>query len=448
MLFLLITFIAIGLYFWNYKVPALLIFFFCLTQGFDLITQDEATSKLFLGFAWENYALLFLFSVIAIDIICIRNYLKIDRFVVYLILFFSFLVVAIVYSKYSVSLGWKDIFLACRYLLFLPIYFLFRNISKSQLELLLKCLFNVTVFISFLYLLQILFDEFILVGHTRATAQFLGITFPRYYNHPSMLYFFVFLSIYKNPHQGFFKYLTSTVLICALLGAFHRNHTSFFFISIIIGIVISMPKIRRIQIGTISLSLLLLGSSFLVYKLKDSRTFKDLNVIISGDVIDIAETGFDFDDESTFTFRIAHLLERNQYLLENPQSMLLGAGLIPGNSDQIENLFDFKIGLISELTGEVDQVQTSDISYSVLILQLGYLGTFLYLLLLIYLAVFFYKHKNNKYALFSFLYLIFSFGTSFFSANLLHPITYIMPLITYNIVKKTIKEDNLKDSNE
>jgi hypothetical protein len=103
-------------------------------------------------------------------------------------------------------------------------------------------------------------------------------------------------------------------------------------------------------------------------------------------------------------------------------------------------MFDFKIGLIEELSGATVQLDTGDISYSILFLRLGYLGSFLYLLLFVYLMVFFYKKRDNRYAFFSFLYLILTIGVSFFSANLLDPVTFLMPLISYHIVKKTDNE--------
>jgi hypothetical protein len=168
-----------------------------------------------------------------------------------------------------------------------------------------------------------------------------------------------------------------------------------------------------------------------------------VNAVISGNV---SEAEFNINDltDATFTFRILHLLERNQYLLEHPRAMFLGAGLIPENSKLVDKMFDFKIGLVEELTGATAQVDTADISYSSLFLRLGYLGTFLYLSLFVYLMVYFYKKRNNRYAFFSFLYLVLTFGDSFFSANLLHPVTFLLPLISYHIINKVESENSNK----
>jgi hypothetical protein len=175
--------------------------------------------------------------------------------------------------------------------------------------------------------------------------------------------------------------------------------------------------------------------TFAGYKFVHSRTYIDLKNVVSGDIVDVDIDMTNLSD-GTFTFRIAHLLERNQYIMEHPKAMFLGAGLIAEDSKEVEKMFDFKVGLVEELTGSTHQVETSDISHSVLILRFGYLGTFLYLLLLAYLTIFFYKKKDNKYGLFSFLYLILTFGVSFFSANLVNPVNFVLPLISYLIIKK------------
>jgi hypothetical protein len=150
----------------------------------------------------------------------------------------------------------------------------------------------------------------------------------------------------------------------------------------------------------------------------------------------VSEIDPDVFRKSTFTFRLALLFERNQYLLEHPKSMFIGAGLLAEDSKQVNQMFDFQIGLADIVTNQTMQLDSPDISYSSLLLRMGYLGTLLYLSLFIYLMVFFYKHKENKYGLFSFLFLVLSMGTSFFSANLLMPITYMLPLMSYTIIQK------------
>jgi hypothetical protein len=247
------------------------------------------------------------------------------------------------------------------------------------------------------------------------------------------------MAIYKNPFKGIMRYLSIFILVAALLGSFHRSLASLFIISISVGYILRLPRLRRIQILTVGLYLSLIVVSFVGYKFVNSRTFVDLKTVISGDVLN---TDIDINDlkNSTFTFRIAHFLERNQYLWDHPTSLLVGVGLMPEDSKKVGSMFDFDIGLVEELTGDTVQLDTGDISYSILFIRYGYLGAILNLFLFIYLMVFFYKKRENKYGFFSFLFFVLTLGISFFSTNLTMSITFLMPLISYHIIKKTEEE--------
>jgi len=442
MIFLGIAILAIFLYVRNYKVPALLLFFFFITSGFNLV-PEEITKLGFIS-KGSDYAFLILMGIIFIDSVFNRGYFNRDNFTKYLIAFASFLLMCIFYSKFVVKLGWGDILRTSRYQFFWIAYFLFRYTAKETLKILLKCLFVVSLITAFLFLLQIFIDRNILLETVTSYIRIFGVKISRFYNQPYMLFFFTFMALYHNPFKGILKYLSMILLTAATLGAFHRNVLGFFLFSIIVGYVIGLPYIKRVYFAVITSTLLLFTLVFAGHKFVHSRTFMDVEAVMSGN---LSNTEFDMGNlgNATFTFRVLHLLERNQYLLDHPQAMLLGAGLIPEDSKLVEQMFDFKVGLIEELSGGTTQINTADISYSILLLRLGYLGTFLYLFLIGYLMVFFYKKRANGYALFSFLYLVLTIGISFFSANLLHPVTFLLPLITYNIIKKSESETTINE---
>ena len=445
MVFIAIAFLAVFLYIRGFKISALLLFFFFATSGFNLI-PEEITKFAFIS-KGSDYAFLILVGIVFIDILYNKGYFKRDNFTNYLIAFATFLIICIFYSKFFVKLGWGEILRTIRYQFFWVAYFLFRSLPKESLEKLLKYLFFVAVFTAFLFLLQIVIDKNILIKTGVGYVRLFGIKIPRYYNQPDLLFFFTFMALYHNPLKGILKYVSMFILTAALLGAFHRSLIGCFLISVIIGYAIGLPYLKRIYFTVISSILLLFVVIFMGNMFMHSRTYLDIQAVVSGN-IDAKEFNIDNlgGEEGTFTFRILHLLERNQYLIDHPKAMVLGAGLIPEDSKLTDKMFDFKIGLVEELTGATIQLDTGDISYSVLLLRLGYLGTFLYLLLFIYLMVFFYKKRKNGYALFSFLYLILSFGDSFFSANLLNPVTFLLPLISYQIIRKTELEVTVNEN--
>jgi hypothetical protein len=434
MVFAGIVVISIICYIRNYKVPALFAMFFLLTSGFNLV--PETMFKFAFISKGTDYALLILFSILFIDCLFVKNYLRKDDILKFLVPFGIFLAMCIVYSKFSVGLGWVDIIRTCRYQFFWLAFFIFRNMEKKQLESLLKSLFVITAVCSFLFILQIFIDETILNETEKSEFTILGTTVPRFYNQPDMLCFFVFMALYCNLIHGTVKKFAAFLLVLALTCAFHRSQIGFFLIAVGLGFVLRFPRLRRIKVltasGIILLAIVVYGGA----KLVKSGTISDLNTVISGNIVDANIDITDLND-ATFTFRIAHLLERNQYLLENPKAMIIGAGLIPEDSKKVDQMFDFKIGLLEELTDKTVQLDTGDISYSILLIRMGYLGTLLYLMIYGYLMVFFYKKRDHQYAFSGFLFLVMSLGISFFSSNFVQAVTYLLPLISYNIVKKT-----------
>ena len=437
MLFVSLAIFSIYLYIRGYKISALVLFFFFLTRGFNLVPNELVDIGTPLTKS-ADYAFFILLGFLIIEFIFNRKLFTIDTFVKFLLLFFSFLFICIFYNKLKVGIDWSEIIRTVRPLFFWFAYFILRNMKKEQIQSLLKVLFSITVFTSGLYILQIIFDQSILVKAAQSTTVFLGMDLPRFYNQPDMLFFFVFLGIYHNPYKGTLKYFTIATLVLALLGGFHRSQIGFFFIALILGFILKLPKLRTIQILAVGGFFLLfitlfLGSRFLKY-----RSVIDITTVLTKGVENL-DVDYQNLENATFSFRMAHLYERNEYIKQNPLRMILGGGLVTEDSRKVDKMFDFKVGVVEELTSETTQLDTADISYSFLLIRYGYLGTILFLSLYFYLLYFFFKHKNNPYGFLSLLYFIMIFGTSFFSSNLLNPITFLIPLMSYIIIQKDIK---------
>jgi len=440
MVFIVLVFFAIGLYIWGYKTPALLVFFFFMTSGFNLVPETIMENKLFSK--GMDYAILIIAAMAVIDSIYVKNYLKPDKLVYLILIFYAFLTLCVIYNKFVVGVSWKEIIRTVRYNMLWIAYLVFRNLSKEQLLYLLKCLFLVTVVCAALFILQIFLNEHILNETEKNHIWFFGMKIPRFYNQPDMLLIFTFMAIYFNPYKGIKRIVTTAILIAALLGAFHRNLFIAFVLAISIGYVIRLPRPKRIAILTSSA---IIGSVFIVffgYEFANSRTINDIAIVASGNVANIDAIDIDIEkiQESTFTFRIAHLLERNQYLIEHPRAMLFGAGLMTEDSKLTDLIFDFKVGLSDEVLGRTVQLDTGDISYSIFIMRYGYLGTLIILSLYLFLMLFFYINCKNPIGLFSFVYFIAIVVIAFFSHILTQPISFSLPLITYIIIQKNKSE--------
>ncbi|MDR0543054.1 MAG: hypothetical protein LBH19_12705, partial [Dysgonamonadaceae bacterium] len=235
MIFLALVVVATGLYVWGYKVPALVIFFFFMTSGFNLIPEEFMD----IGMISKgmDYAILIIAGMVIIDALCVKNYLKPDRLLWLIVVFFVFLAICIVYNKYAVGTSWIEIIRTARYNVLWIAYLVFRNLSRDQLQNLLKCLFWVTVFCSVLFLLQILLNESILNESSKSSVRIFGMKVPRFYNQPDMLLIFTFMGIYFNPYKGPVRIVTAAILVLALLGAFHRSLAIAFILAVSIGYI-------------------------------------------------------------------------------------------------------------------------------------------------------------------------------------------------------------------
>ena len=439
MVFIILVIFAIGLYIWGYKISALFIAFFFLTSGFNLIPEEIFEGNFFTK--GMDYAILMLVGMVIVDSFCIKNYLKPDRLIWVVLIFYAFLGLCVLYNKFVIGVGWTEIIRTIRYNIFWIAYLIFRNLSKEQLQYLLKSLFLTTVVCASLYILQIILDEHILNETVKYYYHFMGMRIPRFYNQPEMLQIFTFMAIYFNPYKGMVRIATTAILVIALLGAFHRSLFIAFFLAIFIGYAIRLPRSKRIAVLTSLSAIAFVFIIFFGYKFANSRTVKDIALVLSGNVIDIESIDVNIDVEelqkSTFTFRIAHLLERNNYLLQNRTAMLFGAGLMTEDSKLTSKMFNFKVGLTEESKGKVSQLETSDISYSILIMRYGYIGTIIFFSLYIFLMIYFYKNHNNPVGMFSFVYLIVVMVGTIFSYILTQPISFLLPLITYNIIQKS-----------
>jgi len=446
MAFLLVVFAAIFLFIRDYKIMAMVLFFFFVTSGFDLI-PPEVTKFAFIS-KGIDYALIILISIVAFECLYgFKSFLKADYLTKYIFCLVVFIIACIAYSNVILGYEFTGIIRTCRYLFFWMAWFVFRSIDRQRLEQLMTILFYVTAFCSVLYILQLFLGESILNEGFVSKAKLFGMVFPRYYNQPAMLHFFVFVAIFRSPAKGILKLIIATIMIIAVISAFHRSLIGSFFLALSLGFILQLPRLQRIKVLTIGA--VILGSlvCFEGYRLVKLRTFTDIQHVLAGNLADI-ENEIDIEDlqKSTFTFRMAHLVERNMYLLEHPRAMFIGAGLVPEDSKEIEKLFNFDIGLNDDKTGKTNQVETGDISYSIFLIRFGYLGTALIILPLIMLSIYFYRHKDNKLGLFSFSYLILTFGTSFFSRNLLEPHTFLLPMLSFHILNKSFDETTIPDN--
>jgi len=381
--------------------------------------------------------MLILVGILVFGICFKKHFLKSDTLLRLILVFYLFLVVCIVYNLAYTGIGVTEIVRTARYNVFWLSVLAFRSATVEQLQRLLKMLFAVMIVICTIYLLQIFFDEKLLMGmeDVKTTKTFFGVTIPRYHIFPDLVFFFTFMALFLNPYRGLMRITSTVIFVAAFLGSFYRTFAIILLLCLLIALLLRCKK----SVGIATLSVLALGALYFVIffgqSFANSKTVLDIKKVVSGEVLD-SDIAYDNMMGSSFTFRIAHFLERNQYVYEDRAARFLGVGLMTEDSKVTYNTFEFNVGLLEEMTSNINQIDTADISYSPLIMRYGYLGTLINLSLYAYLTIFFFKKRKNKYSFFSFLYMIFLWGISLSYVSLVWPIYFIIPLVSYCIVQK------------
>ena len=128
---------------------------------------------------------------------------------------------------------------------------------------------------------------------------------------------------------------------------------------------------------------------------------------------------YNMGEGGTLTYRIAWVYERFDYLIHRPiGEQIFGLGLISDSQPIVNKKYNFMIGLRDESTGETYQLYTPDISYGNLLSRHGFVGSIIYLCMLVNFAIFLYKdRKANAFTIVCSAMIIMLFVGSIFQFN-------------------------------
>ena len=143
---------------------------------------------------------------------------------------------------------------------------------------------------------------------------------------------------------------------------------------------------------------------------------------------DIGETNY-YEGSSTFNLRLALAYERFRYINDN-NMYVFGLGFITEDSDGERDL-NFKVGL-KDIYGDIIQIDTGDIAWSLLILKLGFLGSIIFILSYLYILCQAYMKREFPMHLALLFYIINVIALSINSTNIINNI--FIHLLVYSMV--------------
>lgn len=123
--------------------------------------------------------------------------------------------------------------------------------------------------------------------------------------------------------------------------------------------------------------------------------------------------------QSTFMFRIALIAERVDYLLSNPEKMLLGVG--PMHEDTAQKHFNFIIGTTGvDSNGQyrVSQLDSIDTVWGPLLIRYGFIALILHISVVVWMILAYYKKRENPIMMLGFLTYVSAIAQSFSSGGM------------------------------
>ena len=435
--------IAIVTYIIELRRISLFIFVTFMLNGWSVLTDTVLGVK--------NYDLAFIYTIVVLSLQIFYEdspNLKDGKMKWLIIIFFLFMLLNVNFSFVHYHFSGFQILQGSRASFLVLSYFFIRKISKKDFLWLNNLFFYITLITSILYILQVFFDLPVLPYDTENIRRdnYTGIL--RYYNHPPLLYWYIFVTILA-PHlvKSRLTFIGSFIFITALIATQGRTQIGMTIGVLVLG-VIMQNRLRSI-FGSILIGLFvisqfadLLGARF-EGQFNDS-TENDIESIFTGGIQQTVEAGNAYN-AGTLTYRLAWFYERALYMHDQPLGeKIFGLGLISDSQlETVEKLYAFSLGL-RDADGNVMQLSTPDISYGNLLTKYGYFGGVLYLFIWTYLLFFFWnRRKETDYSFVGFLLILNTFLIALAGAAISNQGNIIFPFMIYLYILYEEKDESV-----
>lgn len=316
-------------------------------------------------------------------------------------------------------------------------YFVFRNYSYQSLIKTFKAVFVITFFVNILFVIQFFTSYPLLSSAMNFKGGIAG--FPRIHLVPA---FNIVFLLYAFITQYKFKLKIPFIFLSLLVQFMSMNRTPIFSLAIVLIIyfIVERDLKKIITIAVIGFLLFPVSSFFLEARTQgNSSSLEDIKSAFSMNSVNDYS-----NDLGTFSFRIAMLLERIDYLEKRPQYALLGVGCLHEDSPISQKAFNFQITPYkADESGNYvirQNIDTADIMWTPVLLRYGIVGVILYIILIYSSITNFFKYRNESdvYML-AFLYLIFLLISSFSSLGIGNLVQMNMLIVFYLFYKRRIR---------
>ena len=308
-----------------------------------------------------------------------------------------------------------------RSLIYFLTIFLLVPLSQAELQKVFRLIVLITCLACIPYCLQLVVNKTLLSKITSDDWGEDSETVSRYYNLPVYIYpalFFLFFD--KKVFSIKYRWVLMFFASLSILLSQHRNLLLAIVVCYFLYVVFKNGfKLQTFLLYSLLSVALIFGADFMW----GSRFSQGLNDIrqVSTEFSRINLNEVTLSELTTTEFRQLLLIERWHFILKNDMSSLFGIGLVTDDSRAAAKL-NFNVGM-SDGYGNVAQIASGDIVWSVLLLQLGLVGTFAFVLFHVSLLAKFFSRRFDKYMQVGCLYVVCLLITSFYSNTISLPYT-------------------------
>lgn len=303
------------------------------------------------------------------------------------------IVVCLLFSIFYYDLNLMQALRGGRFILLIFSYPILVRIKFGEFEKVLKLVVFIVFLTSILYVGQVMLGR-PLMPYSLEYKNDVSTGLIRLYNSPFQLVFFLLLSFIAPQYFKGKISLYRIIFILAVFATQGRTYILTALLAILIIFALSHKMKSNIKYIVIFAIVIIPFSDIIISRFdNDGRTLNDLQKIQRGEVGDNFST--EVGEGATLSYRLAWVYERAAYLARRPLlEQLFGMGWSADSDPITHKRYRFGLGLKSKENGNTAQLSTPDISYGNMITRFGFLGMFVYLVMVVSLTLFFYRNRN------------------------------------------------------
>ena len=382
------------------------VFFFFLTGGFHCLSQSWCPVK------YPDFAVVYLMAV------ALRNAVKGNhkffkpQIKIYKIVTIIGLYITLEFVR---TIALKEEFLSfalANYRTYIPIFsfWLVQELKEREINSLFKQIAFITISSTVLFDLQPLLNIKIL--------QHASISESRYRNIPYLAYFFMLWATVRIDFKRWKSVALVLVFLVAIVLTQHRAVMMAYVFCVCLHLLMTKNGGRFVQYGMIGLIVFMFAGEAIMDRFEKegvnrNTTFEDIQAVVNMDYNQVVYNEFE-NENGTLSFRVLLLMERVNYMFNNPRYAVFGIGTRHEDSPKTQQQFDFVLGSRRALKGTFDQTSSGDLAWVNPLMRFGFLGIAILLYLSWVIIRFLYRRRNDSdLAMSAFLFYLFLFIISF-----------------------------------